>query len=77
MSSGDEIGKLLDLDEGMLTVYRNGRRLGVMKNGLAGPYCWVISLLSGTSVTIKRGTVPPNGEVWDAFKRNEHMICTR
>ena len=30
---GDEtIGQLLDLDEGTLTVYKNGRRLGVMKS---------------------------------------------
>ena len=52
------IGMLLDLDEGTLSVYKNGRKLGVMKRGLAGHYCWVVSLLSGTRVTIKRGRVP-------------------
>ena len=31
-----KIGMLLDLDEGTLSVYKNGRRLGVMKRGLAG-----------------------------------------
>jgi len=46
MSSGDEMGLLLDLDEGTLTVYKNGRKLGVMKRGLAGPYCWVASMIS-------------------------------
>ena len=44
------IGMLLDLDEGTLSVYNNDRRLGVMKRGLAGHYCWVVS--------IKRGSVP-------------------
>ena len=44
ISSGDEIGMLLDLDEGTLSVYKNGRKLGVLKNGLAGPYCWAVSM---------------------------------
>ena len=59
MSYGDKMGMLLDFDEGTLTVYKNGRKLGVMRSGLAGPYCWVVSLLRGTSVTIKRGTAVP------------------
>ena len=53
------IGMLLDLDEGTLSVYKNGRRLGVMQRGLTGHYCWVVSLHTG-QVTIKRGTVPPS-----------------
>ena len=60
MSSSDEIGMLLDLDEGTLTVYKNGRKLGVMKRGLAGEYCWVATIHIGVQVTIKRGTIPPN-----------------
>jgi len=60
MSSGDEIGMLLDLDEGSLSMYKNGRKLGVMKRGLAGPYCWVVSIAKGSRVTIKRGTIPPD-----------------
>jgi len=60
MSSGDEVGMLLDLDEGTLSVYKNGRRLGVMKSGLIGPYCWVVSLYrqGDQLVSIKRGTIP-------------------
>ena len=46
---------LLDLDEGTLSVYKNRRKLGVMKRGLAGHYCWFASLLPGRQVTIKRG----------------------
>ena len=57
-SSGDEIGMLLDLDEGTLSVYKNSRKLGVMKRGLAGPYCWAVSIPSGAQVTIKRGMIP-------------------
>lgn len=53
------IGLLLDLDEGTLTVYKNGRLLGVMKKGLFGEYCWYISMTSrGDTVSIKRGTLP-------------------
>ena len=55
-----EMGLLLDLDEGTLSVYNNGRKLGVMKSGLAGPYCWVASIYRGSQVTIKRGIIPPN-----------------
>jgi len=58
MDSGDKIGMLLDLDEGTLSVYKNGQRLGVMKSGLAGSYCWVVSIHMGVQVTIKRGTIP-------------------
>ena len=57
ISSGDEIGMLLDLDEGTLSVHKNGRKLGVMKRGLAGPYCWVVSFLR-MQVSIKRGAIP-------------------
>ena len=59
LSPPGKIGMLLDLDEGTLSVYKNGRRLGVMQRGLAGHYCWVVSLHTG-QVTIKRGTVPPS-----------------
>ena len=52
-SSSCKVGMLLDLDEGTLSVYNNGRKLGVMKRGLAGHYCWVVTLLPPRSqVTI-------------------------
>ncbi|EJK59989.1 hypothetical protein THAOC_19735 [Thalassiosira oceanica] len=60
--SGDTVGMLLDLEQGTLSVYKNNRRIGVMKTGLSGPYCWHASLVnrpSGTDVvSIKRGTLP-------------------
>ena len=54
----ESIGMLLDLDEGTLSVYKNGRKLGVMKRGLAGPYCWAVSLYRETQASIKRETIP-------------------
>jgi len=58
LSGSFTVGMLLDLDEGTLSVYNNRRKLGVMKSGLAGHYCWVVSLVTGSKVTIKRGKVP-------------------
>jgi len=52
-STGDTIGMLLNLHKGTLSVYVNNRRLGVMKDGLSGSYCWYATLTKGTSVTIK------------------------
>ena len=57
--SGDELGMLLDLDEGTLSIYKNGRKLGVATKGLAGPYCWAVSMNTGVQVYMKRGTIPP------------------
>ncbi|EJK49272.1 hypothetical protein THAOC_31875 [Thalassiosira oceanica] len=60
--SGDTVGMLLNLDEGTLTVYKNNRLLGMMKDGLSGPYCWYVNLFkhqTGTdAVSINRGTHP-------------------
>jgi len=54
-----KIGLVLDLYEGTLDVYKNDRRLGTMKTGLVGEYCWVVTLASSfsdaqVSVTIGR-----------------------
>ena len=40
----DCIGMLLDLDEGTMTVFKNGRRLGVMTKGLTGKKSWAVCL---------------------------------
>mmetsp|Transcript_16730 Transcript_16730/g.25454 ORF Transcript_16730/g.25454 Transcript_16730/m.25454 type:complete len:130 (+) Transcript_16730:126-515(+) len=39
-----ELGLLLDLDEGTLTVYKDDCRLGVMMGGLTGEYCWTATI---------------------------------
>ncbi|KAL7495382.1 hypothetical protein ACHAWT_003808 [Skeletonema menzelii] len=62
-----ELGLLLDLDSGTLTAYKNGRRLGIMKDGLSGEYCWTTSIMAHfnpgyfgneQSIRIKRGKLP-------------------
>jgi len=57
--SGDVIGLLLDLDEGSLTVFKNERRLGVMKDRLSGEYCWMVLFhTQNCSVRIERAQLP-------------------
>ena len=46
---------LLDLGEGTLSVYQNGRRVGTLKDGLAGEYCWIAGFECGGDVSIQRG----------------------
>ena len=54
--SGDTVGMLLNLDEGTLTVYKNNRRLGVMKDGLSGLFCWYANV-TGVAPTPDGNTV--------------------
>ena len=49
---------LLDLDEGTLSMFKNGRRLGVMKTGLSGEYCWFVSVCSSCTISLLKGQVP-------------------
>ena len=57
---GDRIGMLLDLDQGSMTVWKNGEQLGVMvAEGLSGPLCWAVSLVGqGCSARIGSAAVP-------------------
>ncbi|EJK73802.1 hypothetical protein THAOC_04554, partial [Thalassiosira oceanica] len=52
------MGLLLDLKAGTLTVYKNNRRLGVMKRGLTGEYCWMVTSCEECMISIERA-VPP------------------
>ena len=62
MEQNDEpsfkIGFELDLDVGTLDVYKNDRRLGTLRSGLVGEYCWVVATSPGeyapVDVTISR-----------------------
>ena len=56
----DVVGMLLDLEEGTLTVYKNGRRLGMLRSGFTGEYCWGVRIAEPTeeSVKITRGFAP-------------------
>ena len=56
---GEIVGLLLDLDAGTLSVYKNGQRACVMKDGLSGEYCWTVSMWNyGDSVRIEKGSTP-------------------
>ncbi|EJK56904.1 hypothetical protein THAOC_23115 [Thalassiosira oceanica] len=47
MQENGEMSMLLDYGAGTLTIYKNNRRLGIVQEGLAGEYSWMVSL--GTS----------------------------
>ena len=55
---GDVAGLLVDLNEGTLSVYKNGRKLVVAKDGLAGEYCFFAKLYAGGEISLERGTPP-------------------
>ena len=47
---GDRIGMLLDLDQGSMTVWKNGEKLGMMQaEGLSGPLCWAVEMSRGSA----------------------------
>ena len=59
---GDRFGMLLDLDQGSMTVWKNGELCGVMvAEGLIGPLCWAVSLEGeGHSARIESAPAPPS-----------------
>ena len=55
----EEVGMLLDLEAGTLSIYKEGRRVCMLKDGLSGEYCWAVSLWEdGERVGIERGNIP-------------------
>ena len=56
---GATVGLRLDLTAGTLEVFRDGRRLGVMAEGLAGPLCWHAELWRGGAAIRIQGKPPP------------------
>ena len=55
----DRIGMLLDLDQGIMTVWKNDVKLGVMvAEGLSGPFCWAVSLGPGNGASIESAPLP-------------------
>ena len=56
------VGLLLDLNEGTLSAFKNGRLLGVMKDGLGGEYVWFVSVYSpctiSMSISMSKGRAP-------------------
>ena len=58
LGESDTIGLLIDLDEGTLSVFKSGRRLGVMKDGLGGEYAWSVTAYSDCTISISKGSAP-------------------
>ena len=58
MKESGKIGLLLDLDEGTLSVFMEGRRLGVVNDGLDGEYCWFVAVDSACAISMSRGEAP-------------------
>ena len=52
------VGLLLDLDKGALSVFKNGRFLGVMEDGLGGEYCWFVSFNLDCTMSMSKGRAP-------------------
>ncbi|EJK60616.1 hypothetical protein THAOC_18993 [Thalassiosira oceanica] len=52
------VGLLLDLNEGTLSIFKSGRRLGVLRNRLGGEYVWFVSVCSRCTIGMSRGLVP-------------------
>ena len=57
---GVRIGMLLDLDQGSMSIWKNGEQLGVMQaEGLTGPLCWAAVVgQQGDSEGIEFGHIP-------------------
>ena len=70
------IGMLLNFAEGTLTVFNNNRRLGVMKDGLSGSYCWYTRVWVDGTVTIKGGEPPMhrNRRVFEDSDDSDSML---
>jgi hypothetical protein len=56
---GDRIGMLLDPDQGSMSIWKNGEKMGVMQaEGLRGPLCWAVSLGRIRSARIESAPMP-------------------
>ena len=57
LEARDKISLLLDLEEGTITVFVKGRRLGVMKDRMHGEYCWFVTVYSACSISVERASL--------------------
>ena len=78
VQEGDSIGLLVDLVRHRLTVYRNGRKLGVMLDdpaALTGPLRWAVDVSHGAAVRIE-GKDPP-ALTWAAARAATNVFLQR
>lgn len=66
----EDCGLVLDVDEGTLTVYKAGRRLGVIMDGLVGEYSWFV-MVHGTGLRMERADADSVGGTQDLSCMNE------
>ena len=58
LGESETIGLLLDLKEGTLSAFKNGRRLGVMKDRLGGEYVWFVSVWEACTISMSKVGTP-------------------
>ena len=58
LTGSGTIGLLLDLNESTLSLFKNGRCLGVMKDGLGGEYVWFVSVYRACTISMSKGRAP-------------------
>ena len=68
---------LLDLDQGSMTAWKNGEKLGVMvAEGLSGPLCWAVELVyDGDSAGIANGGGAGGGDSMASGARRHVNQC--
>ena len=72
---GDRIGLLLNLDQGSMTVWKNGVKLGVMRaEGLSGEYCWAV-LMCHRGYSVRIESAPPPAMSVLASPTVEELAC--
>ena len=55
------IGLLLDLNKGTLSIFKNDRLIGEMKNGLGGEYVWFVSIITSCTISMSKVELPIKG----------------
>ena len=66
----EDCGLLLDVDEGTLTVYKDGKRLGVIMDGLVGEFSWCV-MVHGTGLRMERAEADNVGGSQNLSSMNE------
>ena len=69
----EDCGLCLDLEEGTLTVYKAGKRLGVLMDGLVGEFQWC-AMIHGTGLRMERAEAENVGGSQNLSSMNEEGV---
>ena len=69
----EDCGLLLDLEEGTLTAYKAGKRLGIIMKGFVGEFCWCV-MVHGTGLCIERAEADNVGGSQNLSSMNEDGV---